>query len=98
MKCGFNVAWVGKCKSEKPCSVHKDLICSSCGNPATHECGETGQFVCGSNHCDDCEHAIAPDGTNGGVGFFSTIPQEMKKTWKSHVKKTEQKFKPYWLQ
>ena len=41
-------------------------------------------------------HAIAPDGTNGGVGFYSSIPDDMQKTWKTHVKKTEQSYKPWY--
>jgi hypothetical protein len=26
------------------CEEHADLVCASCGAPATHSCYETGQF------------------------------------------------------
>lgn len=91
--CGFDEAWIGKCKHEKPCAKHDGLICVSCGNPATHSCYETGQFVCGFPVCDDCEHTIFPNGTNGGVGFNEQpLPEGMKR----HCKKTEQQFKPWY--
>lgn len=73
------------------------MKCASCGNQATRTCEETGQFVCGANLCDECEHAIAPDGTNGGVGFFTTVPREMREGWKEHVRKTDQKYEPWYL-
>ncbi len=94
--CTFVRAWVGQCKNPDPCEEHSKLVCVSCGNPATHECEETGQFVCGANLCDNCEHAIAPDGTNGGVGFYTTVPEEMRKTWKSHIPKGTQKYAPWY--
>jgi hypothetical protein len=90
--CNFNIAWVGKCK--KPavkngrCEEHADLVCASCGAPATHSCEETGQFVCGASLCDDCEHTIAGDGTNGNIGFYRTAP--LPEGMKEHCKKTEQ--------
>ena len=99
--CGFGLAWVGNCKQPATaengrCQTHTKEVCSSCGAPATHECEETGQLVCGFPLCDNCVHAIAPDGTNGGVGFYSSIPDDMQKTWKTHVKKTEQSYKPWY--
>lgn len=96
MICNFNEAWIGKCENESPCEKHANQTCASCGAQATHDCEQTGQFVCGSPLCDECEHAIAPDGTNAGIGFFSTIPDEMIKTWKSHIKKTDQKYDVWW--
>ena len=96
-ECGFDVAWVGKCRTMVEngtmCDEHKDIVCVSCGNPATHTCSETGQFVCGAPLCDECEHTIYPNGTNGGIGFDQQpLPEGMK----VHCKKTEQKFKPWY--
>ena len=91
--CGFDEAWRGKCKNPAVkngrCVEHADLLCASCGKPATHSCSETGQFVCGAPLCDDCEHTTAENGTNGGIGFYrvSALPEGMKE----HCKKTEQK-------
>jgi hypothetical protein len=90
--CKFQKAWVGQC--DKPifkdgmCEEHAKELCVSCGKPATHTCSETGQFVCGEPLCDDCEHTIADDGTNGNIGFFRTasLPEGMKE----HCKKTAQ--------
>lgn len=96
--CYFTRAWIGRCK--KPgtpfCDDHGKQKCSSCGSQATQECSSTGQFVCGAPLCEECEHAIAPDGTNGGVGFYTTVPEDMRATWKSHCKKTEQQFQPWY--
>lgn len=64
--CNFMRAWVGPCDKPKPCPDHAKWVCCSCGSPATHDCAETSVFVCDYPLCDDCEHAIAPDGTNGG--------------------------------
>lgn len=94
--CGFERAWQGPCKNECPCPEHNGAKCVSCGAPATHSCDETGQFVCSVMLCDKCEHAIAPDGTNGGVGFYTTVPPEMRATWKSHIPKGEQKYTPWY--
>lgn len=57
--CDFNRAWIGKCKepfvlNSTRCEDHEGLICCSCGETATHECDETGQFVCGAPLCSDC--------------------------------------------
>lgn len=96
--CGFDLAWIGKCKelaSETGrCEKHSGIVCSSCGAPATHECEETGQFVCGAPLCDDCEHTIFPEGHNGGIGFNA---QDCPEGMKRHCKKTEQKFKPWYM-
>ena len=67
MKCSFVLAWRGPCGSDLPCRDHADVLCDSCGQPATHECEETFGFVCGVPLCDECEHKISPDGTNGGT-------------------------------
>jgi hypothetical protein len=93
--CGFSEAWVGNCKNPKPCCKHAKLVCVSCGNPATHSCDETGQFVCGANLCDECEHTIGADGTNCGVGFnadSSLLPEG----YNMHCKKTEQVYLPWY--
>jgi hypothetical protein len=94
--CNYDEAWRGKCKNACPCSLHADKVCVSCKAPAVRSCEETGQFVCGAPLCEECEHSIAPDGTNGGVGFYSTVPEEVRKTWKSHVRKGEQQYRPWW--
>lgn len=94
MECGYGMGWAGKCKKETPCPHHSHLVCFSCGNKATHECDETGQFVCGCHLCDDCEHTIAEDGTNGGVGFVQTSPHPPG--LKSHCRKSEQVYKPWY--
>ena len=90
--CGFDEAWRGKCKklavNNGMCEEHANLVCVSCGKPATHSCSETGQLCCGEPLCDDCEHTIAGDGTNGNIGFFRTAP--LPKGMKEHCKKTEQ--------
>lgn len=91
--CNFSKAWVGNCKNEKPCKEHAEIKCGCCGGPATKECDETGQFVCGVPLCDNCEHTIHEDGTNGGIGFNQQRPPE---GMKSHCKKSEQKFKSWY--
>jgi len=97
-QCKFNKAWIGRCKNEADesgfCEEHKFLKCCSCGTQATHECDETGQFVCGFPLCDDCTHNTHPKGHNGGVGFNAhKWPEGMK----LHCKKSEQKFSPWYV-
>ena len=97
--CKWVKAWIGHCKEPADesgfCKEHKGKVCCSCGATATHDCDETGQFVCGFPLCDDCEHTIFPNGTNGGVGFNE---QDLPENMKRHCKKTEQKFKPWFMQ
>jgi len=97
--CKFQMAWVGKCKEPAVkngmCEKHSKLICVSCGAQATHDCQETGQFVCGADLCDDCEHTIAMEGTNGNIGFFRTSP--LPEGMKEHCKKCEQKVFPWYV-
>lgn len=81
MRCKYTKAYIGRCENEAIegedyCEEHLDLECSSCGEQATHECTETFGLVCGAPLCDDCEHKIFEDGTNGARY--------------SHVKKEEQ--------
>lgn len=86
MACRFEKAWVGPCKKlsiGEFCEDHLGKTCSSCGAQATGECNETMGLVCGMPLCDDCEHEIAPDGTNG-------------RTLK-HCKKNEQKYQPWYM-
>ena len=97
MPCPFIKAWSGRCNRPVPkgattCQEHK-LTCSSCGAQATHECDETGQFVCGAPLCDNCEHTIFGNGTNGGIGFYAQNPPA---GMKAHCKKSEQIFKPWY--
>jgi len=97
-QCKFIKAWVGQCKEEATetgfCEKHSKEICVSCRTQATHECDETGQFVCGVSLCDDCEHTIAEDGTNGGIGFFRVSP--FPEGFKDHCKKTAQVYSPWY--
>jgi hypothetical protein len=58
--CQFDLAWIGPCR--KPvlegatyCPKHEPVKCVSCGKPATRECGQTYQLVCGALLCNDCE-------------------------------------------
>lgn len=91
--CGFLQSWIGRCGNTRPCQKHGSETCRSCSAPATHDCEQTGQFVCGEPLCDDCEHTIFPEGHNGGVGFNAQpVPEGMKR----HCKKSEQKFKPWY--
>ena len=99
-ECGYNKAWIGACENQITdaasgrCDDHKNTVCVSCGSPATRECDSTGQFVCGAPICDECEHTIYEDGTNGGVGFDSASPPA---GMGSHCKKGDQKFKTWYL-
>ncbi len=98
-QCKFEKAWAGRCKNQAEpgkdfCAEHSKIICASCGQPATHECDETGQFVCNAALCDDCEHTIAKDGTNGGIGFFRTAP--LPQGYKDHCRKDAQVYKPWY--
>jgi len=100
MECKFEKAWIGKCASEVIegsdfCKDHDGMKCCSCGQSATHDCYETGQFVCGAPLCDDCEHTTSEDGTNGGIGFNA---QPSPKGMKTHCRKSEQKYDPWYMQ
>lgn len=93
--CKFSEAWIGKCKNEgEPyCEKHANEKCISCGKQATGSCDSTGQFVCGAPLCDNCEHTIFENGTNGGIGFNQQpLPEGME----SHCPKISQKFKPWY--
>jgi hypothetical protein len=66
-ECGWDMAWVGRCKDEATeadgrCQRHTGNACCSCGRPATRECADTFQFVCGAPLCDDCVGANASGG------------------------------------
>ena len=96
--CNYDLAWVGKCKQPATygdyCEEHAVITCASCGEQATHQCDETGQFVCGAPLCDDCTHNTHPQGHNGGIGFNSlSFPEGMK----THCKKSEQRFAPWYV-
>jgi hypothetical protein len=51
--------------------------------------------VCGALLCDECEHTIAEDGTNGGIGFYRTSP--LPEGFKEHCKKADQVYKPWYV-
>ena len=97
--CGFSVAWRGSCDAPTVddegqfCAKHIEVRCASCGAKATHDCDETGQFVCGAPLCADCKHTVAPDGTNGGIGFNA---QRLPDGMRQHCKKSEQRFSPWY--
>lgn len=86
--CKFNISWVGVCNSNpvdniEYCEKHLGMKCCSCGERAPHDCYETmNGFVCGAPLCDNCEHEINENGTNGG-NF-------------KHCRKDAQKFKPWY--
>lgn len=98
-KCDFDKAWIGKCgepvTDHGKCVTHAPIKCASCGSSATHECAETGMFVCGELLCDDCEHTITASGTNGGIGFNAEPPPA---GMKSHCRKSEQVYKPWYME
>lgn len=96
MQCLFSVAWLGQCKNETPCSLHSTLKCVSCSNIATHECTETGMFICGALLCEQCEHTIAQDGTNGGHGVSFSTTSPLPGGYKAHCKKAEQLYTPWY--
>ncbi len=93
--CTFNEAWIGTCKEagEPFCEKHTQLTCASCGEQASRTCAQTGQFVCGAPLCEKCEHTIAENGTNGGIGFNSQMPPE---GMKAHCRKVDQIHKPWY--
>ena len=97
--CGFSKSWIGSCKTHvfkqgDKCNEHLGIKCTSCGEQATKECSETGQFVCGAPLCDNCEHTISENGTNGGVGFNAQLPPD---GMKSHCKKIDQRYLPWYM-
>jgi hypothetical protein len=97
MQCKFQDGWAGQCKNDAEesgfCEKHKDVKCSSCGEHATHSCSETmGPLVCGEPLCDNCEHTIYSDGTNGGLGSIGHLPEG----YKDHCKKTDQKYETWY--
>jgi hypothetical protein len=44
--------------------------------------------------CDNCEHTIYEDGTNGGIGFNAQRPPEGMKT---HCEKKHQIYAPWYM-
>ncbi len=78
--CTFTRAWIGHC-GKPDCTEHAAIKCCSCGNPATHECGETYGFVCGAPLCEECGHQIAEDGTNGGRSVHCRRDQQKHLPW-----------------
>jgi hypothetical protein len=100
--CDFIKAWIGPCptsvtKEGERCIKHSNIKCCSCGSLATHECDEMCECtrcVCGSPLCDNCEHTIYEDGTNGGIGFNAQRPPEGMKT---HCEKKHQIYAPWYM-
>lgn len=56
VECGFNEAWIGRCKNKVPCEKHSGLKCCRCGKPATRSCEDTFALVCGAPLCATCRH------------------------------------------
>lgn len=76
--CGFQRAWAEKCqtpvdKTGDHCPCHT-WDCVSCGEPATRDCPDTGQFVCGCPICDNCEHTTTLK--NDRIHHIHRIKQE----------------------
>lgn len=54
--CGFEEAWVGRCKNSKPCVKHVNQKCWKCGQPATRNCNYACSLVCGMPECAEHPH------------------------------------------
>ncbi len=63
--CGFSLTYHGACaqvavphtgRKDARCDEHKDIMCTNCGNRASHECDYIGMLVCGFPLCKDCSH------------------------------------------
>jgi hypothetical protein len=55
-RCIWVRAWIGRCEAMATahgCCEQHQAVCCSCGAPATHDCEETGDFVCGALLCDE---------------------------------------------
>lgn len=73
-KCSYSMAWIGLCKAEcsdQFCEKHSTVNCCVCGAQATNECNHTGQFVCGSPLCDECEGFTDVSKPSGSWGFMN---------------------------
>jgi len=95
MKCKFNKALIGRCGNEADdsgyCKEHKDLVCCSCGEKATHECEVLMDKACRAPLCDECEHSIYPNGCE--TDFMEPKGEKAPDDFKPHRKKTEQIYK-----
>lgn len=58
-KCKFDVAYIGVCNEQTTegdyCDKHTGIACEVCGSQANRTCSFTGQFVCGTPLCENCE-------------------------------------------
>lgn len=59
-QCGFDEAWIGRCKEAADtsgfCAKHRAMKCN-CGRQAIRNCDATiGAFVCGHLTCGRCSH------------------------------------------
>ena len=73
-KCNYDLAWRGRCNAECEgafCTEHATAKCAVCGEQATNECSHTGQFVCGTRLCDNCEGHTDTSKPSGGWGFLN---------------------------
>lgn len=73
--CRYRPAYSGRCNviagSNGFCSRHAGQKCRVCGDQATNECNHTGQFVCGTPLCDDCEGWVDTSKGSGTWGFMN---------------------------
>lgn len=70
--CIYWPSWQNQCKAECEgdiCTKHAAMKCCVCGAQATHECGHTGQFVCGAPLCPNCEEHTDTTKPSGNWGF-----------------------------
>ena len=70
--CRYDLAWRGPCRQHSEndiCEFHSKIKCQVCGAQATKECDHTGQFVCGTPLCDNCEGITDTSKPSGGWGF-----------------------------
>lgn len=72
--CRYYPCWQNQCKKEcegEFCAAHLGKKCSVCGEQASNECNHTGQFVCGTPLCDNCEGHTDTSKPSGGWGFMN---------------------------
>jgi len=59
--CGYDLAWVGRCKNspvdgEIFCKEHINKKCVMCGEQAYRECPTASSLLCGAPLCSHCRH------------------------------------------
>ena len=73
--CRYLPAYSGRCGALAGesgfCAHHVGKECRVCGVQATNECNHTGQFVCGTPLCSDCEGWVDTSKASGSWGFMN---------------------------